>query len=99
MKIECPVCGIMGFLEVRKRSARIKHYIGMKDNKRIYTIHKIPKEMLLQLIPTDSQNKLGIKTLNLDFNLENKTGLGGSAVEQQPRKLRVAGSNPARGSI
>ena len=41
MKIECPVCGIEGFLEVRGNSRRVVHYRGFSDGKRVYERHSV----------------------------------------------------------
>ena len=106
MRIECPICGIKGFLEIRGRSARVKHYTGIRNNKRIYTIHKIPEDMLPRLIPSDYQNMLGIKTsettLKLKERLNFKRCRSGPVVqwyECRPRTAEVAGSNPARSTF
>ena len=41
MKVECPVCGVQGFLEIRGNSQRVCHYKGMVDGKRVYERHPI----------------------------------------------------------
>lgn len=41
MKVECPVCGRMGILQVRGNSERVQHYVGFKDGKRVYLYHKV----------------------------------------------------------
>ena len=74
MKIKCPVCGIQGFLEVRKRSPRIKHYMGIKNNKRIYQIHVIDYSQIRNLIPSDSLINIGIKGFKSDSISENNWG-------------------------
>ena len=80
LKIECPVCGIQGFLEIRGKSARVKHYVGIKNGKRAYKTHRIdtsliPRDLLAiknkVLIPIDYQ---GITNLNLVSVSENKRG-------------------------
>lgn len=46
MKIKCPVCNVMGYLQRRKNSYRIQHYQGFRNGKRVYTYHRIPSEYL-----------------------------------------------------
>ena len=41
MKVVCPVCGRMGFLEVRGNSGRVVHYVGFHEGKRIYERHTV----------------------------------------------------------
>ena len=41
MKIECPVCGVIGILEVRGNSHRVLHYKGFVDGKRVYEKHSV----------------------------------------------------------
>lgn len=43
MKVECPICGIGGFLQKRGNSYRIQHYKEYVDGKRIYEYHRIPR--------------------------------------------------------
>lgn len=39
MKIQCPVCGIEGSLEVRGNSKRVSHYKGYVNGKSVYVRH------------------------------------------------------------
>ena len=39
MKIECPVCHVQGILEQRGNSARVLHYRGIFNGKRLYEKH------------------------------------------------------------
>jgi len=41
MKVVCPVCGRMGFLEVRGNSGRVVHYVGFHEGKRVYERHTV----------------------------------------------------------
>jgi hypothetical protein len=41
MKVECPVCGVHGILEVRGNSQRVLHYRGFFNDKRVYEKHSI----------------------------------------------------------
>ena len=41
MKIQCPVCHVEGVLQVRGKSARVQHYQGFENGKRIYLYHKM----------------------------------------------------------
>jgi hypothetical protein len=62
VKVMCPQCHVKGFLEVRGSSARVKHYVGMKNGKGIYKTHRIDVSQISSelipknktLIPTDS---------------------------------------------
>ena len=64
MKVECPVCGRMGILQVRGNSERVQHYVGFRDGKRVYLYHKVGAMEV-----TDGSN--GSKLLEV-----NKTGSG-----------------------
>jgi hypothetical protein len=41
MKIVCPVCGVAGHLQVRGNSARVLHYNGFVNGRRVYVRHKV----------------------------------------------------------
>ena len=41
MKTLCPVCHVEGVLQVRGNSARIQHYLGFENGKRIYQYHRV----------------------------------------------------------
>lgn len=41
MKVNCPKCNTMGFLEKRGNSYRIKHYKGYVNYSRKYIIHSL----------------------------------------------------------
>ena len=56
-KIECPICGISGFLQVRGTNVMVQHYPGFKDNKRIYTYHKVPYSLFENLQVNASKTK------------------------------------------
>ncbi len=62
MKVECPICGIQGFIEQRGNSYRIKHYVGFNGNQGKYLIHTVSKEFTNNLGINGNQN-MGIKTL------------------------------------
>ena len=51
MKIECPICGVQGFLEVIGNYARVKHYKGFINGKGVYEHHKVPTDLISSLIP------------------------------------------------
>lgn len=36
MKVDCPVCGVEGHLQVRENSQRVLHYKGFVNGKRVY---------------------------------------------------------------
>jgi hypothetical protein len=55
MKIQCPVCGLKGHLQVRGNSARVQHYKGYENGKRKYIWHKIEGELLEYLVVTGSK--------------------------------------------
>jgi len=44
MKVKCPKCNTMGFLEKRGNSYRIKHYKGYVNYSRKYIIHSLSQE-------------------------------------------------------
>jgi len=70
MKVKCPVCGIEGFLQIRGSSARVQHYKGFVNGKRIYEYHKIPKALLSTIMEVNGSKSLEVKNLNLGFNQE-----------------------------
>jgi hypothetical protein len=41
LKVLCPVCGVEGILEQRGNSARILHYRGFFDGKRMHERHAV----------------------------------------------------------
>ncbi len=41
MKVECPVCHVLGVLQQRGNSSRVQHYVSFKDGKRVYLYHKV----------------------------------------------------------
>jgi len=61
MKVECPICGIEGFIEKRGNSYRIKHYAGYNGNQRKYLIHTVPQDIMDNMGINGNQN-MGIKT-------------------------------------
>jgi hypothetical protein len=81
MKIECPVCGKMGHIQIRGSNARIMHYKGYEGKKRVYERHAIPKEALAKIgnqsgnqpleMEINGSKKLEINNLNLGFKWEN----------------------------
>ena len=48
-KIECPTCGVSGFLQVRGTNVMVQHYQGFRDNKRVYSYHRVPYELFQNL--------------------------------------------------
>ena len=56
MKIRCPICGIEGHLQLRKNSARVQHYKGYKEGKRVYRWHKIGGDLLKFLVVNGSKS-------------------------------------------
>lgn len=63
MKVVCPVCRNMGYLQVRGRNVMIQHYVGFKDNKRVYEYHKVPYEEYQRLQVNASK---GLQVNSLD---------------------------------
>ncbi len=61
MKLVCPVCNTIGFLEARGQSFRVKHYLGFENGKRKYTLHKVTAEQV-KLGINGNQN-MGINNL------------------------------------
>jgi len=68
MKVECPICGIGGFLQKRGNSYRIQHYKGYVDGKRIYEYHRIP---------TYQMEVIGSKNLEVNKAALLQKGAGG----------------------
>ncbi len=60
MKIECPKCGIIGFLQKRGNSFRVQHYKGLVNDKRIYRYHAL-KSQDLKLLEVNGSKKLEVK--------------------------------------
>ena len=64
MKIECPICGILGLVQKRKSgSVRVQHYQGFHDGKRLYSYHKIDAKALEVKMPN-----LGLDGNSLEVN-------------------------------
>jgi len=49
MKVQC-ICGKMGILQVRGKSARVQHYVGFVNGKRKYIWHKLPWDYYQKLM-------------------------------------------------
>ena len=72
MKVECPICGVMGHLQVRGQSARVGHFQGYEGNTRIVEWHKVDASNLDSVINGNHSNqslvinklKMGISNLN-----------------------------------
>ena len=56
MKVKCPTCGIAGFVQVRGTNVMVQHYQGFRENRRIYSYHKIPYELYQNLQVNASKN-------------------------------------------
>jgi hypothetical protein len=69
MKVECPICHIKGFLEVRGSNYRVKHYQGYENGKRRYFIHSFSKEQGINVGINDKigNQSMEIKKENLPF--------------------------------
>ena len=63
MKVECPVCRNMGYLQVRGRNVMIQHYVGFRDNKRVYEYHKVPYEEY-QRLQVNASKSLQVNSLD-----------------------------------
>ena len=48
-KIDCPICGISGFLQVRGTNVMVQHYQGLRNSKRMYSYHRVPYELFQNL--------------------------------------------------
>ena len=86
-KVECPTCGMEGFLEQRGSSLRIKHYAGFENGTRKYVLHKVAKAELAKLGINGNQS-LGIKTEELNSFPRTKWTGG----ELNPRPLECKSS-------
>ena len=69
MKIICPICGKTGFLQKRKNSRRIQHYVNYENRKRRYLYHPLPKTNKMEV---NGSKPLEVKTLKIDSNHQNK---------------------------
>jgi hypothetical protein len=68
VKVECPVCGIQGFLEVRGNSQRVPHYRGLIDGKRVYEKHS------MGIMGINGNKQMGINSSEISFFNEIKGG-------------------------
>ena len=62
MRMECPVCGTIGFLQQRGNSCRVGHYAGFKDGKTIIQWHLVKtdgKELMVK-------NKVDLGAISLN---------------------------------
>jgi hypothetical protein len=59
MKVKC-ICGIEGHLQVRGNSARVQHYLGFKDGKRVYEWHKLPYDYFQMVV--NGSKKMEVKS-------------------------------------
>jgi hypothetical protein len=80
VKIECPTCGIAGFLQVRGTNVMVQHYQGFRDNKRMYTYHKIPYE-LFQSLQVNASKTMQVNILNTSL----KSGIEWTGGDLNPR--------------
>ena len=71
MKVECPVCGRMGFLQQRGNSARVGHYLGYRGKTRMVEWHRVNASNL-EMVNNGNQ-LLVIKKPDLDLFNENKS--------------------------
>ena len=96
MKVRCPICGIQGYLEKHGRRYRIRHYVGFKENKRIYQYHYINEDQLANLgITLDIGYKSkGINKTELSLKYSKKWAGSLARIGRKPPKLVVVGSNP-----
>lgn len=86
-KIECPICGTIGFLEQRGQSYRIKHYQGFVEGTRKYSLHKLTVDQAKSLGINGNQN-MGINNLKTSLNLRTKWTGG----DLNPRPLECKSS-------
>ena len=66
MKIDCPICGKMGFVQVRGKNVMIQHYQGFEGGKRIYQYHKVPYAQFQELqVIADASKKSASKKMQV----------------------------------
>ena len=107
VKVKCPICGVMGHLERRGNSYRIKHYRGYVSKKRLYVTHKIPSSLISTIVTNSSDQSndnllmgingnqnMGIKTLNMGLNEQNMRGRRLAWSRLRDLGSRDPGSNP-----
>ncbi len=64
-KIVCPTCGVQGYLQTRRNSMRVQHYLGYEQGKRKYNYHKITREYL-ESVEVNEQNGSKLPEVNRD---------------------------------
>ena len=105
VKVRCPVCGVMGHLERRGNSYRIKHYQTYRDGRRVYINHRIPSSLISEIVTNSNQSdnssmgingnqNMGIKTLNMGLNEQNMRGRRLAWSRLRASGVRDPGSNP-----
>jgi hypothetical protein len=87
MKVECPICGVQGFLEVRGNSQRVVHYKYV-DGQRVFTKHTVKG--------TDGNNgnSMGTEKPNTAFFNQNDRGCRLAWSRLRDLGSRDPGSNP-----
>ena len=88
MKVECPVCGVVGVLQKRATSLRVQHYVGFSGGKRRYRYHSFSKDLLPELRPEPSKSE-GFGRENLEVNsvnLDSKSGIVARDVGFEPTR-------------
>ncbi len=107
MKIECPVCGVEGYLQQRGNSFRVGHYRGYnsKTGTRIVGWHKITREQLLVVYQRNGNQNMVIKNFKTTLKSQNPSRkenvCPGSIVRSSIGGCRPPdpGSNPGQGAI
>jgi hypothetical protein len=66
MKIECPICGTVGFLQKRGNGCRVQHYMGFKNGRRLYSYHAIDSGAVgLMEVEVKNGSKSGSKSTRI----------------------------------
>ncbi len=89
-KVECPICHVKGFLQIRGKSARIQHYKGIIQGRKIYEYHKIPKPLILE----NGSKILEATSPNSSLNHPETWGRGLAWSRLRDLGSRDPGSNP-----
>ena len=96
MKVVCPICNRIGYLEKHGAKYRIRHYIKYEQRRRIYEYHYISEDQVnaLGINEETGYKRVGIK--RLDLASVNRMEWAGSLarIGRKPPKLVVVGSNP-----
>ena len=96
MKVLCPLCNRIGYLEKHGRRYRIRHYVGYKEGRRIYQYHYLSEDQVKALGINEETGYKTVGIKRLDLSSINRMEWAGSLarIGRKPPKLVIVGSNP-----